>query len=451
MTRTAATAHRRGACGEALEHASVLLVEDEPATRNLLLKTFRPRCKRVEQASTVQAASDLLDQAHFDLIVLDNDMPAMTGLEWLVEQRRVGLTAKVILTAAQVDTETAIKALRAEVVDFVPKPFRANQVLDAAVRSLGRQRGRGAGEGSAAARGRLLGASPAIRQVREMLTRLAPQPTPVMFTGASGTGKEMAARMLHGLSDRAEQPFVAVNCAAISPDCIAEDLLGPGETRERPTDGLLLQADGGTLLFDEVTLLPLPAQASLLRVLEHGQVCPHGRAREAPLNLRFLFTTNSDLQQAVAEGRFREDLFHRINVINIEMPPLRNRAEDIVELAALFMSELSRSRGLPALEFNDEVLLKLCRYSWPGNVRELRNLIERSVILGAFPDEFAGPGTVTGSEAVEKLALVEQRHILSVLDASGGNRAEAARRLGVSRKTIDRKCAAWAKKGGGDR
>ena len=162
-----------------------------------------------------------------------------------------------------------------------------------------------------------------------------------------------------------------------------------------------------------------------------------------PLDLRFLFATNADLETAVRDGRFRADLFHRINIVNVAMPTLRERHEDIGELAALFMSEFSRVLGMPALELNEQVLLKLSRYDWPGNVRELRNLIERSVILGAFPSDFAGEGRVTGAPAIETLALVEQRHIMAVLDACGGNRAEAARRLGVARKTIDRKCAAW--------
>jgi len=177
--------------------------------------------------------------------------------------------------------------------------------------------------------------------------------------------------------------------------------------------------------------------------LEDRRIRPTGAERDIPLNLRFFFATNADLEAEVAAGRFRADLYHRINVMKIEMPLLNERTEDIVELASLFMSDFSRMLGLPALDMNEEVLLKLSRYDWPGNVRELRNLIERSVILGQFPEEFAGSGRVTGAEAIETLELVEQRHIMNVLDACGGNRAEAARRLGVSRKTVDRKCAAW--------
>jgi DNA-binding NtrC family response regulator len=277
-----------------------------------------------------------------------------------------------------------------------------------------------------------------------MLEKLAPLPTPVLFTGASGTGKELAARQLHALSDRAERPFVAVNCAALTPDRIAADLFGVVEDGGQLKPGLIPLADGGTLFLDEVAQLPEQLQAALLRVLEDRRVRPLGAEREMPFDLRFCFATNADLDAAVAEGRFRADLYHRINVVRIDMPPLADRSEDIVELAALFMTQFSVSLGLPALELDEETLLKLRRYAWPGNVRELRNLIERSVILGAFPDEFAGGGSVTGARAIEDLELVTQRHILHVLDLCDGNRAEAARRLGVSRKTVDRKVAAWA-------
>jgi len=437
--------------GENLEVASILVIDDEPGMRNFLTKVLTPRCKRVEQARSAREASDMLDQAHFDLIILDNIMPETAGLDWLDEQRRVGLFADAILITAYADLDTAIRALRAGVADFVLKPFRANQILNAVARALDRKYLRRENyllkhelsEGGRSARGRLLGHSRAVQDVRDMLAKVAPQRTTVLFTGASGTGKEVAARTLHGLSDRAEAPFVAVNCAAISSDKISEELFGVIQDHQPLKEGLFLHADGGTLFLDEVAQLPAQAQATLLRVLEDQRIRPAGAEREIPLNLRFLFATNADLDAAVAEGRFRADLYHRINVFRIEMPPLRERTEDIVELAAYFMSEFSRSLSLPALEMNEEVLLKLSRYDWPGNVRELRNLIERSVILGAFPAEFSGQGRITGAEAIETLDLVEQRHILNVLDACDGNRAEAARRLGVSRKTIDRKCASW--------
>ncbi len=440
--------------GADLALASILVVDDEPGMRNFLVKILEPRCKRVEQAANVEQASRHLDNAHFDIVILDNVMPGKSGLEWLREQRQVGFYADAILVTAFADLETAIEALRAGAADFVLKPFRSNQILNAVARSIDRQHlqrenyllrhelSSEAMEG----RGRLLGSSQGITQVRETLARVAAQPIPILFTGDSGTGKEIAARALHAMSDRADKPFVPVNCAAHAPDIIANELFGyisaDGRNAGRQ-DGLLFNARGGTLFLDEVVELPLAVQASLLRVIEELRIRPIGSTREVPLNLRFIFATNADLEAAVEAGRFRKDLYHRINVLNIRMPTLVERKGDIAELASMFLHKISGELGVPNLPLTEGVLLKLCCYDWPGNVRELRNLIERSLILGEFPPEFCDPEHGDSPAAVDSLQAVERLHILSVLDACDGNRAEAARRLGVSRKTIDRKCAMW--------
>ncbi|CUH80756.1 sigma-54-dependent transcriptional regulator [Tropicibacter naphthalenivorans] len=435
--------------GGTLAGASILVIDDEPGMRHFLTRILSSRVKRVAEAGSPAEATRLLDEAHFDLVILDNIMPGTTGLEWVTEQRRKGFFADTIMITAYADLETAIAALRAGVSDFVLKPFRANQILGAVARTLDRKYLRRDNTllrhelNTDAARGKLLGTSQAVSAVRDMLHKLGPLPTPVLFTGASGTGKEIAARSLHALSDRAEKPFVAVNCAAIAPDHMASELFGRVESDDRLKPGLFLLADGGTLFLDEVAQMPEQLQAALLRVLEDQRVRPIGAEREIPLNLRFLFATNADLDQAVAMGKFRADLYHRINVLRIEMPPLRERADDIVELASLFMEQFATTLGMRPLALDEQTLLKLRRYDWPGNVRELRNLIERSVILGGFPDEFSGQGSVAGTEAIENLDLVMQRHMMHVLDRCDGNRAEAARRLGVSRKTIDRKMAVW--------
>ncbi|WP_370047679.1 sigma-54-dependent transcriptional regulator [Salipiger sp.] len=435
--------------GPALAGASILVVDDEPGMRNFLVKTLSPRVQRVEQAASPQEATAKLDAAHFDLVILDNVMPKTTGLEWLAEQQRRGFFGDTILITAYADLETAIAALRAGVSDFVLKPFRANQILGAVARTLDRKNLRRDNTllrrelRTGLFQGKLLGKSEVMVAVRAMLAKLAPLPTPVLFTGASGTGKELAARHLHQLSDRADKPFVAVNCAAISTERMVQELFGSIEGGERLTPGRRLLAEGGPRFLDEVAQMPEALQAALLRVLEDQRIRPVGAERELPLNLRFLFATNADLQALVAQGKFRADLFHRINVLTVEMPPLRDRSDDILELAALFTTQFSQSLGMPGLELDEQTLLKLRRYDWPGNVRELRNLAERSVILGGFPEEFAGAGSVTGAQAIEDLDLVVQRHILHMLDLCDGNRAEAARRLGVSRKTIDRKIAQW--------
>ena len=435
--------------GSDLAGASILVIDDEPGMRNFLLKTLEPRVKRIEMAASADEASAKLDEHHFDLVILDHVMPNKTGLEWVLEQRRLGFLADTILITAYADLETAIAALRAGVSDFVLKPFRANQIVSAVARTLDRKYLRRDNTllrhelNSDAQSGRLLGTSDVMSEVRAMLKKLAPLPTPVLFTGASGTGKELAARHLHQLSDRASRPFVTINCAAIAPDHIAEELFGINGPGDEMKPGLFLLADGGTLFLDEIAQMPEQAQAALLRALDDQRVRPIGAEREFPLNLRLLFATNANLEEAVEQGRFRADLYHRMNVVRIHMPPLKDRSEDITELAALFIEQFSTTLGLPALELSAETLLKMRRYDWPGNVRELKNLIERSVILGEFPPEFDGDSRVTGARAMENLDDVVQRHILRILDLCGGNRAEAARRLGVSRKTIDRKVAVW--------
>jgi len=438
--------------GSAFRHISVLVVDDEPGMRNFLVRTLTPLCRKVEEAESTEAASRLLDTQHFDLVVLDNVMPGQSGLDWLADQRRVGFFADVVLMTAYADLATAIHALRVGASDLVLKPFRSNQILNAIRRSMDQKFLRRENSllkyelkvGTEAARGRLLGGSPRLEAVREAIGKAARMPTPVLFTGESGTGKEIAARTLHSLSDRASKPFVPINCANITPEGAALELFGSIRDGEKGQDGLLSLANGGTLFLDEIAELPWPVQATLLRVLEDSRIRPLGSDRELPLNLRFMFATNTDLAAAVADGRFREDLYHRINVLELNMPPLRERVGDIADLAELFMGNLSRDLAVSPLPLSETVLLKFARYDWPGNVRELRNLIERSLILGEFPPEFTDDGRSHGPDTpTESLHAVERRHIMTVLEACGGNRAEAARRLGVSRKTIDRKCAMW--------
>lgn len=432
----------------ALVGASILVVDDEVGMRHFLEKILAPRVKSVVLAASTEEATRHLDETHFDLIILDNIMPGVRGLDWIEQQRRVGLYADTILMTAYADLETAIAALRAGVSDFVLKPFRANQILNAVSRTLDRSHLRRDNvllrhELAAGRSGGFLGQSPVFQDVRNMLQRLAPLKTPVLITGESGSGKEIAARSLHAMSPRADKPFVAVNCATFAPDQIVQQLFGERDGGNIARPGLLLLADGGTLFLDEVAQMSDQLQSALLRVLEDHRIRPVGSEREIPLDLRFLFATNADLAAAVEAGSFRADLYHRMNVVGLPIPPLRDRGEDVVELAAHFMQHFSTEMGTPPLDLDQETLGKLRQHDWPGNVRELRNLIERSVIVGAFPPEFAGQGDITGDRAIETLDLVTQRHILHILGQSGGNRAEAARRLGVSRKTIDRKMASW--------
>jgi DNA-binding NtrC family response regulator len=441
----------------ALAQASILIIDDEPGMRNFLMRTLGPRCKHVAEAADTDEASRQLDSSRFDVVILDNIMPGKNGVDWLAEQRAVGFFADAILITAFADLDTAIQALRAGAVDFVLKPFRSNQILNAVARCLDRVRlqrenyvlryALRASSDRTFLRDNLIGESAAARSVRDTIARVARLPTSILLTGESGTGKEVAARSIHSLSDRAEKPFIPVNCAAIPPDMIEAELFGHVKGAFTGADsgreGLFLHAHGGTLFLDEIGEMPLPLQSKLLRVLEDRRVRPVGSEREVPVDLRLIFATNADLQKQVESGRFRADLFYRLNVMQIRLPLLKDRGDDALELATLFMCKLSAQLGMPPVAIDGAVRAALTSYDWPGNVRELRNLIERTLILGTFPDDFAGPRSEDPAAAVGSLADMERQHILSVLKETGNNREEAARRLGISRKTIDRKCALW--------
>ncbi|OJU88423.1 MAG: sigma-54-dependent Fis family transcriptional regulator, partial [Shinella sp. 65-6] len=293
--------------GPWLAQASILVVDDEPGMRNFLMRTLGPRCKRLELAVDTQEASRKLDEHHFDVVILDNIMPRKNGVEWLAEQRAIGFFSDAILMTAYADLETAIQALRAGAVDFILKPFRSNQLLNAVARCLDRIRLQRENyvlryelkttSDHILLRDRLIGESAAIAGVRETIARVAPLPTSVLLTGQSGTGKEVAARSLHALSDRAEKPFVPVNCGAIPPDMIESELFGHLKGAftgaERAREGLFLHAQGGTLFLDEISEMPPATQSKLLRVLEDRKVRPVGSEREVPVDLRFVFATNA--------------------------------------------------------------------------------------------------------------------------------------------------------------
>ena len=452
-----------------LSQSSILVVDDEPGMRNFLVRTLAPQCKRIEEAEDTATASRRLEANSFDLIILDNRLAGKSGLSWLQDARKEGYFGEVILITAFADLETAIEAIRAGAADFVLKPFRTNQILNSIARCLDRARLRRENfvlrrelksQPIADRSGHMpLGTSSNMRQVREVIARVAPLPTTVLVTGESGTGKEVTARAIHNLSPRSKKPFVPLNCAAIAPDVIESELFGhikgafTGAVSSR--EGLFFYAQGGTLFLDEIGELPLSMQSKFLRVIEEKRLRPVGAEREVPVDVRIVAACNYNLQQAVAEGRFRQDLYFRLNVMHIHLDPLRERPEDLADLVRMFMGQISAQLGVSALEITPGMLAALGRYSWPGNARELRNVIERSLILGCFPNEIVDadgwetesvPGQDPGSfgeHATDSLADIEKRHILAVIASSGGNRAEAARRLGVSRKTLDRKCALW--------
>ena len=438
----------------AWQQYSVLVVDDEPGMVSFLQRALAARCGSVDTAGSVEDAMPLLRRRLYDLVVLDIALPGRSGIDWLHDLRDEGFAGDVVLMTAYADLDTAIDALRAGAADFLLKPFSLAQVLNALQRCFERSRlvrenfvlRREVNERAAVVEG-VVGESAAMRALCERLRRIAPTPATVLLTGESGTGKEVAARALHGMSSRAGGPFVPLNCAAIAAELIESELFGhvrgayTGAQQSR--EGLFYYARGGTLFLDEVSELPLPAQAKLLRVLEERRVRPVGSEQEIPVDVRVVAATNRDLRAEVAAHRFRPDLYYRLQVVELNLPPLRERVEDIPALLEHFIGLLAPYLGVPRLVPDARTLARMAAYDWPGNVRELKNLVERSLILGWFdlgpePDSVAGVATGEGS-----LEAVEKRHILAVLAGCDGNKSEAARRLGISRKTLDRKCQAW--------
>lgn len=389
------------AYGRQLAQVSVLIVDDEPGMRNFMARILGPQCRRIELAATVGEAADWLAVEHFDVVVLDNILGNDRGLDWLRVQREKGFVPPVVLISAFADLETAIQAMQAGAADLILKPFRSNQLLSAVARlveqswlrsenqALRQELRRGADANLRL--DRLIGTSPAIEEIRATVDRVAPLPSSVLLTGESGTGKEVVARLIHDLSPRRDRSFIPVNCATMPEEMVDSELFGhvqgafPGATGHR--EGLFLHAQGGTLFLDEIAELPLATQAKLLRVIEDRRIRPLGAERELPVDLRLVFATNTDLESRVAQGGFRADLYYRINILQLRMPPLRERGRDVIELAQLFMQRQSRDLGLPQIPIPPEIQSALQAMTWPGNVRELRNLIERVLILGRFPPE----------------------------------------------------------------
>jgi len=443
---------------------SILVVDDEPGMRNFLVKTLVPRCHSVMPAGSAEEGAEILRSHHVDLIILDISLPGRNGVSWLKELREQGFSAQVILITAFADLDTAIEALRAGASDFILKPFRVPQILNAikhcyecsrlARENFVLRHTLSAGQDPAHG---LVGHSAVMTRLSHSLRRIAAVNSTVLLQGESGTGKELAARALHAWSPRAPGPFVPVNCASMSPELIESELFGhakgafTGATKAR--DGLFYYAQGGTLFLDEVAELPMPLQATLLRALEDLKIRPVGSEQLLPVNVRIIAATNRSLQEEVAAGRFRKDLYYRLQVVEITLPPLREHKEDIADLVPHFMALLAPLLGAEPLAITPAEMDYLMQYDWPGNVRELRNLIERSLILGtlnvsALYSLGSRPATAIHGNAAGRsttdLHTLEKHHILTILDSVQGDKTRASQLLGISRRTLERRCAEWA-------
>jgi DNA-binding NtrC family response regulator len=441
----------------------VLIVDDDRAMCELVETTLQMSGYTAEWCQSADAALARLSEREFDVVLTDVRMPGVTGLELCQRINQSRPDVPVVVMTAFGSLQTAVSAIRSGAYDFITKPVdmelltltieRAieRRQLTRQIRLLEERFGQSQQVGS------LLGESAPMQQLYDQLARIGPSEASVLIMGESGTGKELVARSIHQLSDRAEQPFVGVNCGALSEALLESELFGhvQGAFTDARGDrkGLFQEAQGGTLLLDEIGDMPLTMQVKLLRALEESKVRPVGGDRDLEFDVRVLAATHCDLETAVEEGRFRQDLFYRINVIQLLLPPLRSRGADILQLAQHFLEQFSKRSNRQLVQIAAPAAEKLLSYSWPGNVRELRNVIERAVALTRFdtvtledlPDkirEHRGETVfIGGDDPTELVSLeeIEHRYIQHVLRAVHQNRTQAAKILRLDRKTLYRK------------
>jgi DNA-binding NtrC family response regulator len=441
----------------------VLIVDDDQSMCELIEADLACRNIQSEWQTSAAEALLLIQEGHFDVILTDLQMPGLNGLalcERIVTNRP---DIPVVVMTAFGSLDTAVAAMRAGAYDFVSKPVELDLLairLERAIqhRSLSEQVRLLSDRVHQANRfSKLLGESPAMRRLFDDLRRIAETDASVLITGESGTGKELVAKALHEQSRRRSKPFVAINCAALPESLLESELFGHkrGAFTDAVSDqrGLFLQSDGGTLFLDELGEFPLSLQPKLLRALEERMVRPVGSDKEVPFDVRLIAATNRDLETAVEEKRFREDLYFRVNVIQVQLPPLRSRGTDVLLLAQHYLEDFANQNGKKIVGLSDATAQKLLDYEWPGNVRELRNAIERAVALARFdriavddlPDKirnYRGTQLELGGDnpsELLKMEEVERRYIHHVLKVTRGNRTLTAQILGFDRKTLYRK------------
>ncbi|WP_437597865.1 sigma-54 dependent transcriptional regulator [Sorangium sp. So ce590] len=445
-----------------------LIIDDDEAMCAWLAADLRSRgVEATTQTSPAEALSLLEEDERFDVLLTDLNMRGMDGIAVCRRAAEIRPDLPVVVITAFGSIETAVEAIRAGAYDYVTKPVDiealalaleraiAHHALKAEVRRLRRAV---AGPGASPD---LIGRSGAMRRVQDLIERIADAEATVLITGESGTGKEVVARALHERSRRKGGPFVAINCAAVPESLIESELFG--HVRGAFTDarasrpGLFVEANGGTLLLDEIGELPLSVQPKLLRALQERRVRPVGGNAEVPFDARIVAATNRDLDAAVEERRFREDLYYRVNVLHLELPPVRARGSDVLLLAQRFLEDFAARSAKEVVGLSPAAAERLLAYSWPGNVREIQNCIERAVALTRYQEitvddlpakireHRPSHVLVAADDPSELVPLeeVERRYILRVLEAAGGNKTLAARILGLDRKTLHRKLDRW--------
>lgn len=432
---------------------SLMIVDDELHVRESLASWFTEDGYEVVTASSGKEALTVLGRRHIDVVITDIKMPGMDGLELLRRIRQVDPDVAVILVTAYASVATAVQALKEGAYDYLVKPFDPEELSHVVEKACEKIRLK---EENVALKQRIAGISPQIvegksremRRVLELVESVAPTDTTVLIRGESGTGKELIARLIHAKSPRAFGPLVAVNCGALSEGVLESELFGhekgsfTGATSRRK--GKLELADGGTLFLDEIGEISPKVQVELLRALEEHTITRVGGIQEIPVDFRVVCATNRDLEEAVREGAFRQDLYYRINVFQINIPPLRERREDILPIAEHYLQKFAAAMGRKVTGFSAEAKAMMLTYDWPGNVRELANAVERALVVcheGEIRPEYLPIHTQTlgGNEpGPDDLSLqaIEKRHILKVLQLEDFNITHAAKKLGIDRVTL---------------
>ncbi len=437
----------------------IVVVDDEAGVRKMLQIAFSRAGYAVETFANAPAALEWMQKHDADVAVTDLRMHGMSGMDFLLEARKRWPELEIIMITAHGTIENAIEAVRAGAFDFVQKPFELAELELTVARAVEQRRLRRENE---ELRRRLVegrdalvpfvAESPSMKQVVELVFRAAPARASVLITGESGTGKERVARALHQLGPRRSGPFLAVNCGAIPETLLEGELFGYVKGAftgaDRAHDGLFQAASGGTLLLDEIGEMPLALQVKLLRVLQERSVRPVGGTREIPVDVRVVAATNRNLEEEVRAGRFREDLYYRLNVVSIHVPSLAQRREDIPRLAEQILTRLSLDAAIVRPRISEDAMAFLLAYPFPGNVRELENMLERAIVLDTDgvidradlrPPEgsqAAVPIPSAAGSLDEQVAQLERTRILEALAATGGNRTEAARRLGITFRSL---------------
>ncbi len=442
-------------------NVKLLVVDDDVNHCDALITLIADWGYKTEGVHDGETAVALCREKPFDLILMDVRMSGISGIDALQEIKAYNSSIPVLIMTAYSNIESAVTAIKAGAYDYLTKPLDFDELKLAIERALDhtmlREENRVLREsvaGSINTEG-LIGRSKSMVRLLETLSTVAPSEATVLITGESGTGKERVAKMLHANSNRAKGPFIAVNCAALSETLLESELFGHEKGAftgaDKPRDGRFLAASKGTIFLDEIGEMSPPMQAKLLRAIQEREIQRVGGDRPTKVDVRILAATNRDLQNEVDAGNFRQDLFYRLNVITLELPPLRDRVEDIPVLAAFFLKKLAEANNKLIKGFTPTAMDKMLKHSWPGNVRELENTVERAVVLliGEYVSERELPTTVVrdGEESEAPrvgltgmtLGELENAAVKEVLAETGGNKSEAARRLGITRKTLQSK------------